>query len=327
MYRYMTQITQNPTELIEIPFNVTDTSKYYYLDLFATASTRIYETANTTGGGTYLTITHLTGGGLATGGPGGTPGTQWISSASNIYFPNAIGVGAAPTPGYNLTVTGQSQMGNVIPTVDNLYNLGTAALRWANLQIGPGTIYIQDQAPPYTQVGISVYNGTLLLNGVQSIRTGNVAFIDSVTNNAATMNVTNTVVTYSNVSAVKANAVIYSDGLTQSNAYIKPTAKVYPTSPTISAVDIDLSTSNAFIHCHCNGSLSISVSNATPAKQVQLFAYWGGGGSNYIVTGGGWNTTAVNGTNPFYVTKSFCVVTVTSMDSTLSNTFMVINNF
>jgi hypothetical protein len=141
------------------------------------------------------------------------------------------------------------------------------------------------------------------------------------------MNVQNKVLTFSNVSSVKANAVIYSDGLTQSNAYIKPTAKVYPTSPTISAVDIDLSTSNAFIHCHCNGSLSISVSNATPAKQVQLFAYWGGGGSNYIVTGGGWNTTAVNGTNPYYVTKSFCVVTVTSMDSTLSNTFMVINNF
>ena len=254
-------------------------------------------------------------------------GTQWISSASNIYFPNAIGVGGAPTPGYNLTVTGQSQMGNVLPTADNLYNLGTPALRWANLQIGPGTIYMQDQAPPYTQIGISVYNGTLLLDGVQSIRTGNVAFIDPVTNNAATMNVTNKVVTYSNVSAVKANAVIYSDGLTQSNAYIKPTAKVYPTSPTISAVDIDLSTSNAFIHCHCSGSLSISVSNATPAKQVQLFAYWGGGGSNYIVTGGGWNTTAVNGTNPYYVTKSFCVVTVTSMDSTISNTFMVINNF
>ena len=326
LYRYTTFVSQNPTEVITIPINVTDPSLYYYLDLFKVDAGQIYSSSNTTGG-TYLTITPLTGGGLATGGPGGTPGTQWISSASNIYFPNAIGVGGAPTPGYNLTVTGQSQMGNVIPTVDNLYNLGTPALRWANLQIGPGTIYIQDQAPPYTQVGISVYDGTLLLDGVQSIRTGNVAFIDPVTNNAATMNVTNKVVTYSNVSAVKANAVIYSDGLTQSNAYIKPTAKVYPTSPTISAVDIDLSTSNAFIHCHCNGSLSISVSNATPAKQVQLFAYWGGGGSNYIVTGGGWNTTAVNGTNPYYVTKSFCVVTVTSMDSTISNTFMVINNF
>jgi hypothetical protein len=38
LYRYTTQITQNPTELIEIPFNVTDVSQYYYLDLFATAS-------------------------------------------------------------------------------------------------------------------------------------------------------------------------------------------------------------------------------------------------------------------------------------------------
>ena len=326
LYRYTTQITQNPTELIEIPFNVSDVSKYYYLDLFLTASGTLKATT-TSSGGTYLTITPLQGGGLATGGPGGTPGTQWISSDSNIYFPNAIGVGGAPTPGYNLTVTGQSQMGNVLPTVDNLYNLGTPAFRWANLQIGPGTIYMQDQAPPYTQVGISVYNGTLLLDNIQSVRTGNVVYIDPVTTYLATSNVTNKVLTYSNVSAVKANAVIYSDGLTQSNAYIKPTAKVYPTSPTISAVDIDLSTSNAFIHCHCNGSLVLTVSNATPAKQVQLFAYWGGGGSNYIVTGGAWNTTAVNGTNPYYVTKSFCVVTVTSVDSYISNTFMVINNF
>ena len=105
LYRYTTQITQNPTELIEIPLNITDTSKYYYLDIFMINSGKLYETANTTGGGTYLTITPLQGGGLATGGPGGTPGTQWISSATNIYFPNSVGVGTSPAPGYNLDVS------------------------------------------------------------------------------------------------------------------------------------------------------------------------------------------------------------------------------
>ena len=248
---------------------------------------------------------------------------------------------------------------DLIPAIDDFYNIGSADYRWKSLSLGPGTLFITDTVLG-TQAGITVtngqlltnniaalvtgnlilvdtvtqvptnltvQNGTMLLNNVQSIRTGNVNFIDAITGYAATMNVQNKVLTFSNVNSVKAGNVIYSDGLTQSNAYIKPTAKVYPTSPTISAVDIDLSTSNAFIHCHCAGQLTLSVSNATPAKQVQVFAYWGGGGSNFIVTGGGWNTIANNGTNPYYVTKTFCVVTVTSMDSTLSNTFMVINNF
>jgi hypothetical protein len=105
MYRYTTFITQNPTELIEIPFNVTDVSKYYYLDLFSVDGGSLHQTANTSGG-TYLTITPLQGGGLASGGPGGTPGTQWISSGSNIYYSNSVGIGAV-NPTYALTVTGQ----------------------------------------------------------------------------------------------------------------------------------------------------------------------------------------------------------------------------
>ena len=105
MYRYTTFITQNPTELIEIPFNVTDTTKYYYLDIFSVDGGSLHQTANTSGG-TYLTITPLQGGGLATGGPGGTPGTQWISSGSNIYYSNSVGIGAV-NPTYALTVTGK----------------------------------------------------------------------------------------------------------------------------------------------------------------------------------------------------------------------------
>ena len=116
LYRYTTFVSQNPTELIKIPIDVTDATKYYYLDLFAVDGGTLHQTGNTSGG-TYLTITPLTGGGLATGGPGGTPGTQWISSASNIYFPNSVGVGGAPTPGYKLDVTGDLRVtGNIIGT-------------------------------------------------------------------------------------------------------------------------------------------------------------------------------------------------------------------
>ena len=171
MYRHMSQITQNPTELIEIPFNVTDTSKYYYLDLFATAPTRLYETANTTGGGTYLTITPLTGGGLATGGPGGTPGTQWISSGSNIYYPNAVGVGTSPAPGYNLDVsTGTtatqrlitsniSSLGLYGPTL----NVNSNVTITANLAVGGLTAPSLSAALPYA---LTVYGQGYFANAV-----------------------------------------------------------------------------------------------------------------------------------------------------------------
>jgi hypothetical protein len=103
-YRYTTFITQNPTELIEIPLVVTDASKYYYLDIWCVDGGALKATAVGTGG-TYLTVTPLQGGGLASGGPGGTPGTQWINSGSNIYFSNSVGIGAL-NPQYNLDVLG-----------------------------------------------------------------------------------------------------------------------------------------------------------------------------------------------------------------------------
>lgn len=263
------------------------------------------------------------------------------------------------TGGGTLTpATATSINSDIIPAIDNTYILGNATNRWKSINIGPGTLFLQDTVTGLNagitvtngqlltnNVGalvtgnvvlidtvtlvpttLTVTNGILLLNNVQSIRTGNVNFIDTITGYAATMNVQNKVLTFSNVSSVKANAVVYSDGLTQSNAYIKSTAKVYPTSPTISSLDIDMSTSNAYIHCHCNGQLNITVSNATPAKTVQLFAYWGGGGSNYI-TSSGPQILATNGTNPYFVTKQWCAVTVSSVDTTLANTFMVIQNF
>ena len=161
MYRYMTQITQNPTEVIEIPFNITDTSKYYYLDLFATTSTRLYETANTTGGGTYMTITPLQGGGLATGGPGGTPGTQWISSASNIYFPNSVGIGTSPANGYNLDVSTGTTSTQILVTSNisslGLYgpvlNVNSNVVVTANLAIAGLT----GAAPPIPPYALTVY--------------------------------------------------------------------------------------------------------------------------------------------------------------------------
>jgi hypothetical protein len=112
MYRYTTFISQNPTELIEIPLNITDTSLYYYLDLFKVDGGILHQTTDPRGG-TYLTITPLQGGGLASGGPGGTPGTQWVSSGSNIYYSNSVGIGAI-NPAYKLDVDGDAHVSGYI---------------------------------------------------------------------------------------------------------------------------------------------------------------------------------------------------------------------
>ena len=153
LYRYTTFVSQNPTEVITIPINVTDTSLYYYLDLFKVDAGQIYSSSATTGG-TYLTITPLTGGGLATGGPGGTPGTQWISSASNIYFPNSVGIGAV-NPAYNLDVSTGTAAAQLLVTSNisplGLYgptlNISSNVLIQSNLAVGGGSV--PNNIPPY----------------------------------------------------------------------------------------------------------------------------------------------------------------------------------
>ena len=140
-YRYTTFVTQNPTELIEIPFDVTDASKYYYLDLWCVDGGALKATATGTGG-TYLTITPLQGGGLASGGPGGTPPSQWLSSGSNIYYPNSVGIGAG-NPQYKLDVTGDLRVtGNIYGNVVGTTLVSVVTGLTSNYAAGPFDYYI-----------------------------------------------------------------------------------------------------------------------------------------------------------------------------------------
>ena len=62
---------------------------------------------------------------------------------------------------------------NLVPSKDNTFSLGTSKLRWKDIQVGPGTIYLQDKDTG-KQVGITVDAGTFLLDGVESLRLGNI---------------------------------------------------------------------------------------------------------------------------------------------------------
>jgi len=63
--------------------------------------------------------------------------------------------------------------GNLVPSRDNFYTLGSSQFRWKDLQLGPGTLFIED---PETgnQVAITVNDGSLLLDGADSLRIGNI---------------------------------------------------------------------------------------------------------------------------------------------------------
>lgn len=62
---------------------------------------------------------------------------------------------------------------DLIPAIDNAYTLGSPTFRWKGLQLGPGTLYIQDVTTG-AQAGLTVDNGTLLLDGAENLRLGNI---------------------------------------------------------------------------------------------------------------------------------------------------------
>lgn len=70
-------------------------------------------------------------------------------------------------------VTFDAMNGDLIPSLDDTFSLGNADFRWKDLQLGPGTLYLQDQVTG-DQVAINVIDGALLLDGKDSLRIGNI---------------------------------------------------------------------------------------------------------------------------------------------------------
>ena len=71
----------------------------------------------------------------------------------------------------NLVINASSLAGNLIPSADNQYVLGSTTARWKSLQLGPGTLYIEDQASG-KQAQITVKSGALEIDGASSLKIG-----------------------------------------------------------------------------------------------------------------------------------------------------------
>lgn len=110
-------------------------------------------------------------GAAGTNGVNGTNGTPGLKGATGAKG-EAGATGAKGDTGVCSLSTLQSVATNIVPAQDNFYSLGSPTYRWKDIQVGPGTIYIQDQTTG-KQAGLSVEAGTLLVDGADSLRIGN----------------------------------------------------------------------------------------------------------------------------------------------------------
>ena len=127
-----------------------------------------------------------TGGGGAHADPSGPVGSIQINAGGNLFTGSAnltfvnntlSVIGNANSTTVN---TGLIQSGNIIPSADNTYFLGNSTNRWANVWIGPGTIYITDSnISSGVTAELTVLNGVLQINGADQLQVGQLKFINN----------------------------------------------------------------------------------------------------------------------------------------------------
>ena len=110
--------------------------------------------------------------------------------------------------------------GDLIPSKDNFFSLGSEKRRWKELQLGPGTLFIED-IKTGNQAGISVDGGSLLIDGADSLRIGNLR----LTKTGIESIITGQDITIGNLNdrglLAVANGIRFPDGTVQSSAIIQ----------------------------------------------------------------------------------------------------------
>ena len=118
---------------------------------------------NTNGNLNLLVI----GGGSGNSEPAGPVGAVQYNSGGNLFG----GTANVTVSGSGLNVVGTLSTGNIIPSADNVNFLGNATNRWANIFLGPGTLYITDSnVAANTTAELTVFNGILQVNGATGLQ-------------------------------------------------------------------------------------------------------------------------------------------------------------
>jgi len=111
-----------------------------------------------------------TGGGSGNSEPAGNVGAIQLNAGGNLFGASA-----------NLSFANNTfTTANVIPVEDNTYFLGDETHRWANLWLGPGTIYITDSnLASNLTAELTVLDGVLQINGADQLQVGQLKFVDN----------------------------------------------------------------------------------------------------------------------------------------------------
>ena len=81
-----------------------------------------------------------------------------------VVTSSLIGYKLSESNNRNIVINGNTLDGNLIPSEDNKFVLGSTSARWKSLQLGPGTLYIEDQKTG-KQAQLTVSDGALQING------------------------------------------------------------------------------------------------------------------------------------------------------------------
>jgi hypothetical protein len=118
---------------------------------------------NTNGNLNLLVI----GGGSGNSEPAGPVGAIQYNSGGNLFG----GTANVTVSGSGLNVVGTLSTGNIIPAADNVNFLGNATNRWANIFLGPGTLYMTDSnIASNATAELTVLNGVLQVNGAAGLQ-------------------------------------------------------------------------------------------------------------------------------------------------------------
>jgi hypothetical protein len=118
---------------------------------------------------------------------------------------------------------------NIIPAVDNTYDLGSTSYRWKSVNIGPGTLTITDQSTGLP-ADLTVNAGVLKIDGANQLQVGQLKFIDNTiesTTGSTDIQIgllasTADIVLNRDVLLGTGKTLTFSDATVQTTAYISP---------------------------------------------------------------------------------------------------------
>lgn len=117
--------------------------------------------------------------------------------------------------------------GDIIPSEDNVFTLGSAEKRWAEFFIGPGTIYITDNVTG-DDAEITVSDGVLKIDGANQLQVGQLRFVDNTIKSETPdidiqigeTSATGDIVLNRDVIIAANKSITFDDGTEQTTAYI-----------------------------------------------------------------------------------------------------------